>query len=61
MSTNAPCINCIERNPRCHPKCEKYLEYCKMLQAIHETKRQEYNGEEDFIAVRAKVRRRGND
>ena len=37
-----PCKGCIERNPGCHDKCDKYKEWKKILDSANKA-RQEYN------------------
>lgn len=27
MKPKAPCLNCEDRNPGCHSRCEKYISY----------------------------------
>lgn len=48
----APCKDCEDREPGCHSKCEKYIEYSKDREALREARRTAI----DLYEVRRKKR-----
>lgn len=48
---NAPCKDCKDRNPGCHDKCDKYLEYKKSRDELSEMRQKAL---EDYYATAKK-------
>lgn len=52
----APCLDCSEREFKCHSKCQKYIDYKNAMQIEWDLKAKAK--EEESIYLKGKVRKR---
>lgn len=61
MANNkSPCLNCPDRYPTCHSKCEKYQAWRAEQNAIAMVKHREHKENKDLVVVHQNGSRRRN-
>lgn len=41
FTVKPPCLNCEVREPACHDHCDKYADYRKVVENVHEARRKQ--------------------
>lgn len=58
MNPQSPCLNCPDRHPYCHGKCDKYISYRAKLDEINAIKLKEHENDPEALIIELLLRRK---